>query len=100
MVTEQEARDMNTAIRTFLEADSQTIRQQNAADLVIANTWFRNNVTITWRNTQTPREQFNSTVVDVETLLALNETDTFRRDVIGTKLREFRERIRTIKAGL
>ena len=100
MVTEREARDMQTEIERFQAMDSQAAQVQFQASLAIGRTWFDNNVTLTWRARQTPRQQFNTTLADIATVEALTETEQFRVTAINEKIREFRERIRTIKATL
>ena len=100
MVTEREARDMQTAIEAFQVIDSQAAQAQFQANLAIGRTWFDANVTLTWNARLTLRQQFSATLADITTIETLTETEQFRVTAINEKIREFRERIRTIKAGL
>jgi len=99
MVTEQEARDMNTAIETFKSDDARAQRQQVQADLATAQTWFDATIkpTLTWRSTQRVRQQFENTLNDRDTLEALTESDRFRQHIIRIEIEKLSERIRRIK---
>ena len=99
MVTEQEARDMFAAIGSFQTIDRQTAATQHQADLTVARQWFRANITILWRATQTTRQQLNNSFIDQDTLMALRHTP-IRMVVIRETLDTVRQRIRTLKANL
>lgn len=99
MVTEQEARDMNTAIEAFKDKDAQAQRQQAQADLAVAQTWYNTTIkpTLTWRNTQSIRRQFENTLNDRDALEALVEPDRVRQQIIRNEIEKLSERIRRIK---
>ena len=87
------------AIEQFQAADD-TLRQARFNnDLETARQWLSTTVRFQWRATQPPREQFNNSLTDIETLEALNETG-FRLKAITEMKLTIRERIRTIKVSL
>ena len=86
MPTEQEARDMEAAIKAFQIKDGQVIQDKFNTDKAIAITWFDTNIlpTLTWNNTQPLDIQRVNILVDFRTLenLLTTETDRFRLLII------------------
>ena len=99
MVTEREARDMLTAIELFQASDAQAETDQRVIDIATATQWFRANVTILWRSSQTLRQQLNNTFTDLSTMRTLNES-MIRQIVINENIDTAINRVRTIKANL
>ena len=101
MVTEREARDMQTAIQAFQDSDTATAQAQRQADIATAQHWFNTiiNRTLTWRSTQAPRLQFTNSLADRTTLEAIRET-RIRMFIIKKEIDLITQRIRTIKALL
>ena len=102
MVTEQEARDMWTAIRAFQDSDTAIENSQRLTDITTAQTWYDNIIkpTLKWRSTQSTRRQFQNTLDDRETLEGIVTTDRFRQYILSLEIKLLTERIRLIKAGL
>ena len=95
MVTEQEARDMKTAIETFQVKDRQTEKTQFDADKATTLTWF-NGLRIDIQGATT-RTQALANFTQIESLLK-TETDRFRLFILREKLDEANEKYKQIKA--
>ena len=102
MVTEQEARDMNTAIEAFQNSDEQALRTQRQADVALAQTWYDTTIepTLKWRSTQTARRQLANTFDDIDTLESLTPANNSRKNILIFEISKLRDRVRQIKAGL
>jgi len=102
MVTEQEARDMNTAIEAFQASDAQARRDQLIIDLATAQTWYDTTIlpTLTWNNTQPDTTQLRNTFDDRDIIIALITSDKHRKTIIRQEAEIMTTRIRTLKAGL
>jgi len=102
MVTEQEARDMDAAIKDFETKDDITQRDQDVIDLGIAQSWFDNTIkpTLIWNNAQTDRQQLDNTFTDRNTLEALRPVNRFRVIIVGKEIQNHDIRIRLIKSRL
>ena len=100
--TEQEARDMHQAITDFQDKDSQAESTQQQADLATAQTWYDTTIepTLTWRNTQTDRQQLQNTFSDRDTLEATVTADRFRQTILRNEIEKLTTRIRQIKSRL
>ena len=94
MVTEQEARDMKTAIESFMNKDLETIKNQTDANKAIALTWF-NGLRIDIQ-TATTREQALVNYNAIESLLK-TETERFRLVILREKKEEANEKYRELK---
>jgi len=94
LVTEQEARDMKTAITGFEDRDELAAQTQFNADLATAERWFNTlNIDIQGATTRTEAlSNFNQ----IESLNQ-SETDRFRLMVLGKKLREANEKYKQVK---
>ena len=99
MVTEQEARDMNTAILAFQQRDQAAQEIQLQQDRVVAQIWFNDTIDLTWHRAQTPRQQFTNSLADRTTLEAIRETRT-RMFIIRKEIEIITNRIRMIKVLL
>ncbi len=101
MVTEAEARAMQTAIEVFQQLDQQAIRDQVRAETATAQAWFDTTIKprLTWERTQSMSLQFRNSLVDRMALQALTDTK-IRMFVIGKEVKLITERIKTIKASL
>ena len=99
MVTEREARDMQTAIELFQASDRVTQEAQFQTELATARIWLDDTIDLTWRRSQAPRLQFTNALKDRQTLEALRET-RIRMIVIRQEVKTITERIRTIKVSL
>ena len=101
MVTEQEARDMQTAIQAFQDSDGAIARAQQQAEIATAQAWFDTTIkrTLTWSRTQSFSLQFRNSLVDRMALESLSET-RIRMMIIRKEIRLITERITTIKASL
>ncbi len=94
MVTEQEARDMKTAITEFEKADALVKKTLFNDNKVIAEKWFDNlRIDIQGANT---RRHALANFTQIESLLK-TETDRFRLFVLREKLYEANKKYRTIK---
>lgn len=94
MTTEQEARDMVTAIQAFQSKDSQTAKTQFDADKVVAVTWF-NSLGIDIQGALTRAEALTN-YQQIESLLK-TETESFRLLVLREKLSEANEKFKERK---
>ena len=101
MVTEQEARDMDTAIKAFEITDEQAARAQDVIDLQMARMWYDTTIkpTLQWSARQPDRTQLTNTFADLNIIRAIRET-AYRRRVIHEKIREHEIRVATIKSRL
>ena len=95
MVTEQEARDMKTAIDAFQVKDRRDEQIQFDADKAVALTWF-NGLGIDIQGATT-RTQALANFTQIESLLK-TETDRFRLFILRGKLDEANEKYKQIKA--
>ncbi len=70
MVTEQEARDMQTAIEDFQALDAQAIATANTQAFGIAQAWFNSNIRqqLDWQQNQALQLQFTNSLSDRELL--------------------------------
>ncbi len=99
MTTEQEARDIQTAITAFQTKDAQAQQQQRNQDIATAQQWFNTTIRLTWRATQAPRLQFTNSLADRTTLEAIRES-RIKMFIIRKEIELITERIRTIKVSL
>ena len=90
---------MNTAITAFQQKDSLAQEQQRQADLAVAQQWFNTTVRLTWRSSQRPRQQFENSLADRETLQAIKET-RIRMVIINKEINLITQRIPSIKVML
>lgn len=94
VVTEPQAREMQTAIEDFQAKDSQVIEAQNQADLGIALAWFNTqgiNIQAAVNRNQA-LDNFNQIK-----LLLQTETDPIRKGVLREKLQEANEKFKERK---
>ncbi len=94
MVTEQEARDMKSAIEAFQNKDTQSLKTQLVADKATALTWF-NGLRIDIQGALT-RDEALTNYRTIESLLK-TETDRFRLFVLHGKLDEANEKYKELK---
>jgi len=94
VVTEPQAREMQSAIELFQQKDNQTERAQRQSDLGIATAWF---------NTQginiqsaTTRSQALTNFNNIKALQSA-QTDRIRLIVLGQKLSEANEKYKEVK---
>ncbi len=94
MVTEQEAKDMRTALNLLAQNEAQAAQVQQQADLAIALSWFNTlGINIQTATTRTKAQENHD---EIEQLLQ-NETDVFRLSVLRTKLAEANEKVKAVK---
>jgi len=97
MVTEQEARDMNTAILLFQAVDATADRAQFDADKAVAVTWFGTlGIDVVGATTRTQAiRNYNDIEIQIGT-----QTDKFRLLVLREKLYETNEKFKEIKRNV
>jgi len=102
MVTEQEARDMDSAQQAFRSKDRQDAQDQDVIDLAAAQTWFDTMIkpTLTWNNTQIDLLQLDNTFADRGVIQSLRPVDQHRIRVLRKEIEEHDQRVRSIKERL
>lgn len=92
--TEQEAKDMRTALNLLAQNEAQAAQAQQQADLAIALSWYDTlGIDI---QTATTRTQAQINHDDIESLLQ-TETDVFKRSILVQKLEEANQKVKAVK---
>lgn len=101
MTTEQEARDMQTAIEAFQLKDTEAIQAQRIIDFNNQKDWYDTTIkpNLMWNDKQTEKEQLTNSFDDRDTLEALVVADRNRHNIIQTEIKNITTRITVIKSG-
>lgn len=92
--TEQEAKDMRTALNLLAQNEAQAAQTQQQADLAIALSWYDTlSIDIQAATTRTKAQENHD---EIKQLLPV-ETDPFRRVILGQKLDEANQKVMAVK---